>query len=161
MEDSHDVLTIEGVSTSISAHTTIVVHNGSIEVVVVEERTFVIDTYTGLCFPPLTGIPGAEGEVGLLVTEWVQSYVVLVTNGTGVTLVAILVCLVRIFRINRRIGIAGTDKYVQTIEQEVEFLRQLGIYPQLTLMGLVETGLLNLGNGVGITVRLVTTPDTC
>lgn len=121
VEDSHDVLTIEGVSTSISAHTTIVVHNGSIEVVVVEERTFVIDTYTGLCFPPLTGIPGAEGEVGLLVTEWVQSYVVLVTNGTGVTLVAILVCLVRIFRINRRIGIAGTDKYVQTIEQEVEF----------------------------------------
>ena len=71
MEDSHDVLTIEGVSTSISAHPTIVVNNGSIEVVVVEERTFVIDTYTGLCFPPLTGIPVVEGEVGLLVTECV------------------------------------------------------------------------------------------
>lgn len=84
--------------------------------VVAEERTFVIDTYTGLCFPPLTGIPVVEGEVGLLVTECVQSYVVLVANGTGVTFVAILVCLVRIFRVNRRIGIAGTDKYVQTIE---------------------------------------------
>lgn len=89
MEDSHDVLTIVGVSTSISTHTTVVVNNGSIEVVVFEERTFVVDTYTGLCFPPLAGIPVIESEVGFLVTECVQSYVVLVANGTGVTLVAI------------------------------------------------------------------------
>ena len=67
----------------------------------------------------------------------------------------------RILRVNRRIGITGTDKYAQAIEQEVELLRQLGIHPQLALMGLVEAGLLNLGNGVGITVCLVTTPDTC
>lgn len=129
--------------------------------VVVGERTFIADPHAGLCLPPLVRIPVAEGEVGLLVTECVQSHVVLVANGTGITLVAILVCLVRIFRINRRIGITCTDKYAQAIEQEVELLRQFGIHPQLALMGLVEAGLLNLGNGVGITVCLVTTPDTC
>lgn len=128
--------------------------------VVVKERTFVVETQGSFCFPPLTGIPVTEGEVGLLVTECVQGYVVLVANGTGVTLVTILVRLVRIFRVNRRIGIACTDKYAQAIEQEVEFLRQPGIYPQLALMGLVKTGLLNLGNRVSITVCLVTTPDT-
>lgn len=32
------------------------------------------------------------------------------------------------------VGITGTDKYTQTIEQDVELLRQLGIYPQLTLV---------------------------
>ena len=91
VEDSHDVLTIVGVSTSVSARTTVIIKNGSIEVVVVEERTFVVETQGSFCFPPLAGIPVTEGEVGLLVAECVQGYVVLVTNGTGVTLIAILV----------------------------------------------------------------------
>lgn len=91
MEDSHDVLTIVGVSTSVSARTTVIIKNGSIEVVVVEERTFVVETQGSFCFPPLVSIPVTEGEVGLLVAECVQGYVVLVTNGTGVTLIAILV----------------------------------------------------------------------
>ena len=106
--------------------------------VVIKERMLVVDTDAGLCFPPLAGIPIAKGEVGLLVAKCGQGHVTLVADGSCVTLIAILVCLVHIFGIDGRVGIAGTDKQAQAVNQKVELLGQFGIYPQLTLMRLVK-----------------------
>ena len=159
VEGAHDVLAIVGISTSVGADADVLVNGGGVEVVVIEERMLVVEPDPGFHAPPLTGIPVGEGEVHFLVAERVEGDVVLVADGAGIAFIAILVRLVGVLRVNRGIGIAGADEQAQALEQEPELLGQPAVHPQLALMGLVEAGILDLGDGIGVTEGLVAAPD--
>ena len=139
VERSHNVLTIECVSTPVRAYATVVVNKTGVEVVVTKEGVLVVDSYARLRLPPLTSVPITESEVCLFVSEYIQRHIILVADGTVVTFVAILMSLVGVFSVDSRIGITRTDKHTQAIKQKIKLLRQFGIHPQLALMGLVES----------------------